>query len=279
MDPLQRLDQIERQAGSLLETIRELRAEFASSPGRQDAKASTGAPSDLRAQLLSMSSYIALSPHIEDDELLTTLLRCAMHVVRAGGAGLTLLDRAKARLVFRAAIGDGSEGIIGYEVPVEGSQHGLAFATGEVQASKPIHTEIESAAKAVFRNVLVAPLIVDGEPIGTMSAVNKQDDPSQRGGDRFTPQDMAAYKLFADLAALIVRQRLREAALKQLMAGKEAEAPGVPAGLRFGKDEAALMAIAEDLAALVRDRPDLVPTFRQLTGLLAGLVGKLGRRR
>ena len=275
MDPVERLDKLEQQAGALLEAIRALRTELASSSGKVPA---AGAP-DLRAQLLSLSSYIALSPQMEEDELLTTLLRCAMHAVRAGGAGLTLLDRKKGRLVFRAAIGDGSEGIIGYEVPVEGSQHGLAFATGEVQASKPIHTEIEAAAKTAFRNVLVAPLVVDGEPIGTMSAVNKQDDPSQRGGDRFTPQDMAAYKLFADLAALVVRQRLREAALKRMMAGEAAEAPEVLGGLRFGKDEAALMAIAQDLAALVRDRPDLVPTVKQLTGLLAGLVQKLGRRR
>jgi len=268
MDPLERLDKLEQQAGLLLEAVRQLRAELTSASGHADRAAP-----DLRSLLLSVSSYIALSPQMEDDELLTTLLRCAMHVVRGGGAGLTLLDRAKARLVFRAAIGDGSEGIIGYEVPVEGSQHGLAFATGEVQASKPIHTEIEAAAKAAFRNVLVAPLIVDGEPIGTMSAVNKQD------GDRFTAQDMAAYKLFADLAALIVRQRLREAVLKQIMAGKEADAPDAPAGLRFGKDEAALAAIAQDLGALVRERPDLVPMVKQLTGLLAGLVQKLGWRR
>lgn len=266
MDPADRLDRLEQQAASLLEAIHELRRELklANDEGRE--------PAD-RASLLTIASYIALSPRIEDDALLTTILRCAMHVVRAGGAGLTLLDRTKNRLVFRAAIGDGSDGIIGYEVPVEGSQHGLAFATGEVQSSTPIHTEIEAAAKAAFRNVLVAPLIVDGEPIGTMSAVNKQS------GDHFSPQDMEAYKLFADLAALVVRQRLREGVLAKVLAGEEAEAPDELMGLRLGKDEAAVMEIAQDIGALVRGRPDLLPLYKQLTGLLAELARRLGWQR
>ncbi len=266
MDPTERLTQLEQQARSLLDAIAALRSELAPSPGTEHA-------AGLQAQLLSIASYIALSPQLEDDALLTMILRCAMHVVRGGGAGLTLLDRDKNRLVFRAAIGDGSEGIIDYEVPVEGSQHGLAFATGEVQSSTPIHTEIEAAAKAEFRNVLVAPLIVDGEPMGTMSAVNKQD------GDHFTVQDMEAYKLFADLAALVVRQRLREGALKRIMAGEDREPSDELAGLRFGKDEAALMSIAQDIGTLVRERPDLLSLYKELTGLLAELSHRLAWRR
>lgn len=259
MNPAERLDQLEQQVRALLKAIDALRDEMV--PVERPAPDSI----DLQAQLLSIASYIALSPQIEDDELLTTILRCAMHVVRGGGAGLTLLDRTKNRLIFRAAIGDGSEGIIGYEVPVEGSQHGLAFATGEVQSATPIHTEIEQAAKAQFRNVLVAPLIVEGEPIGTMSAVNKQD------GDHFTPDDMAAYKLFADLAALVVRQRVRETALRRLMAGDTTDVPEALHDLQFGKDETVLLSIAQDIGALAHERPDLVPLLRKFADLMLNL--------
>jgi len=44
-------------------------------------------------------------------------------VVGAGGAGLTLLDARKKKLVFRAAVGDGADDILGQEVPLKGSRH------------------------------------------------------------------------------------------------------------------------------------------------------------
>lgn len=161
----------------------------------------------------ALASYLALGTGMAQDDLLNTILVCATHVTGAGGAGLTLFDPQKRRLVFQAAVGEGAEGILGYEVPLEGSQHGLAFATGEVQAAAPLHSGIEAAAQRAFRSVLVAPLVADGESIGTLSAVNK------RGADQFTVDDMRIYRYFADIAALLVRQRLREEALKRWLAG------------------------------------------------------------
>ena len=264
----ERLARLKKQADSLLSEIEQLHKDYKSSD-RTGASGSEPAE-DLRTTLMSILSYIALAPQIEEDELLNTILRCAMHTVNAGGAGLTLLDRKKNTLIFRAAIGDGAEGIIGYEVPVEGSQHGLAFATGEVQSSTPIHSEIEDAAKAKFRNVLVAPLLVDGERVGTMSAVNKQD------GDHFTIKDMEAYKLFSDLAAQVVRQRLREEILKKTLNGEYEEAPDKLKGLRFGRSDLTLMSIARDIGKLAREREDLLPFYKQLTGLLLDISTRLG---
>ena len=116
----------------------------------------------------SLAAYLALTPALDEDALLHTLLECARHVVGAGGAGLTLLDAQKKRLVFRAAVGDGARGILGQEVPLKGSRHGLAFATGEVQNNTPSYAGIEKQAQAKFRNVLVAPLLVSGETVGTI---------------------------------------------------------------------------------------------------------------
>jgi GAF domain-containing protein len=141
-----------------------------------------------------------------------------------------------------------------------------------VQSSTPIHAEIEAAAKAAFRNVLVAPLLVEGEPVGTMSAVNKQD------ADRFSPRDMEAYKYFADLAALVVRQRLREGILKRVLGGDRGEVPPELEGVTFDKDDVALMSVVEDIGKLAQERKDVVPLLKQLMGVLLQMSKRLAWR-
>ena len=147
----ERLDEIKQRVSSLAREIEDLHDDLQASEQSQ-AGVSTE-EKDLRSISDSIICFLAFSRRMEEDALLDMILQCAMYIVRAGGAGLTLFDHKKNKLVFKAAIGDGSEGIIGYEVPLEGSQHGLAFATGEVQSATPQHTEIESATKSEFRNL------------------------------------------------------------------------------------------------------------------------------
>ena len=45
-----------------------------------------------RRQARIVASYLALAPGMEEDELLNTLLTCAMAVVRAEGAAVTIFD-------------------------------------------------------------------------------------------------------------------------------------------------------------------------------------------
>jgi GAF domain-containing protein len=201
-------------------------------------------------------AYLALTPAVDEDALLQMLLRCAMGVVGAGGAGLTLLDAKRNRLIFRAAVGDGAQGIIGQEVPLKGSRHGLAFATGEVQSATPLFGKVEKKAQTHFRNVLVAPMHVAGEGVGTISAVNKQ------GADHFSPEDMAAYKLFADLAAVVVRQRSREQILRRGLTGARKSAARLP--VAFAPEDAELLALFESMTRLRNGHPEWVPLMRQL---------------
>jgi GAF domain-containing protein len=218
---------------------------------QKSASGHAGASPKIAKQL---AGYLALAPALGDDALLHNVLRCVMHVVGAGGAGLTLFDPRKQRLVFRAALGDGAEGIVGQEVPLKGSQHGLAFATGEVQAATPIYHKIESAARARFRNVLVAPMMVAGEGVGTLSAVNK------KGADHFSREDMGAIRLFADLAAVVVRQRHREQLLrKDIFAAKPA---GHGVSLAFSADDRELLKLFDALASLKEKQPQLIPKVR-----------------
>ena len=181
------------------------------------------APADYQESLNELHAIAAsasLYSSIEDSQIMKSLLNCAMAVVSGEGTGLTLFDEESESLIFRCAVGLGSEGIIGQKVPPSGSVHGLAFATGEVQSSTPIYNDIESSAKAVFKNVLVAPLTWQEETIGTISAVNKIDV------DFFTPEDMIAFRSFSDVVAAILWQQSQLDQVKKVFSNNT-EAPSI----------------------------------------------------
>jgi GAF domain-containing protein len=256
MDDLKQIEELQRQTATLLAGLESLhQKQVGKSAGVQDGTSFAG-----------IAAFLALGEQA-DATLMTMVLQCAMYAVRAGGSGLTLFDRGKNKLVFQAAVGDGAEGIIGYEVPLEGSQHGLAFATGEIQSSTPIHTDVEKKTGTVFRNVLVAPLVVGEDVIGTISAVNKQD------ADHFSTDDMRTYQLFSELAAQVVRQKLREDAVRKAFSGESfalAKLCDFP-GVSVEDDEIMLMEIFRNTVQIARHRPAMLEVCRQLTrSLLSG---------
>jgi len=266
MEYSQNIDEINQQIQSLINSLNNLKSNI-NSPEKDSFSESNN---NLKKSMNAISTYLAIGPKIEEDQLLNMILGCAMYSVNAGGAGMTIYDSKKEKLIFRAAVGDGAEGILGYEIPLEGSQHGLAFATGDIQSSTPLHNTIEEKAKAKFKNVLVAPLFVDNEGVGTMSAVNKLD------GNHFSPEDMEAYKLFSDLAALVVRQRLREEVLKNLIAGKDKNIPLELEGLNFSKESKQLFDIIQDIMEISRKQEALLPFCKKLTNLLVEMSSQSG---
>lgn len=209
------------------------------------------------ANINRIVSYLALSADIEDDDLLAMVLKSAMYVVDADGAGLTLLDSETNKLVFKAAIGDGAENIIGYSVPLQGSQHGLAFATGDVQSSTPINDDIEEIANAEFKNVLVAPLFIGEDKIGTISAVNK------RSGDHFTPSDIEAYRHFAGVASSVVRQNQRESFLKEAVSGNGQQSTEL-FEFEFSEESRQLMSVIKKLNGVALESPSLLSTIDKI---------------
>jgi len=250
------LKKVERQLGLLAMQIARLRKQAAKSGPKSK-------PSRLQSDAAreALVTYLALTPSLDEDALLEMLLKCAMQVVGASGAGLTLLDPRSQKLVFRAAIGDGAAGIVGQEVPLKGSRHGLAFATGEVQTDRPLYTGVEKAARAHFQNVLVAPLQIAGESVGTISAVNKQ------GADQFNAEDMAAYKLFADLGAVVVRQRCREQVLRSGSAGGRHPWGDPPVPL--APEDGQLLEVFNSVTRIRKDHPEWLPLLKQFIEGLA----------
>ncbi len=263
---LDKLEKISKSLSALAKEINGVRMEMLGS-----AEASAAAESSagsMPSSLAGIGSFLELSPKMNQDLLLTTILRCATYVTGAAGGGLTIFDHQKKMLVFRSAIGPNADRLIGLEVPLEGSVNGLAFASGEVQSTTPIDRTADEITGVVYRNVLVAPLIADGEGVGTITAVNKQN------GDHFTAEDMEAYKLFADLAAQVVRQQLREEMVKRMIKGDDVSMAAGLETIRCSEGDALLMKIAKDIRELSKGREDLLPLFQQLTGLMVEISAR-----
>lgn len=149
-------------------------------------------------------------------EVFEHLLSAACYIVKGAGAGLTLFNTQKERLIFEAAIGIGAKDIVGYEVPLEGSVHGLAFALNETQVSASLHKQIDEQAQTQFDNVLVTPIRSGDNVIGTMSAVNKQ------GAEMFDQRDIEVFQQFALVVAALVEARLDTAIENPAMAEYDA---------------------------------------------------------
>jgi GAF domain-containing protein len=124
---------------------------------------------------------------------------------------------------------------------------------------------IDATTGEHYRNVLIAPLIVNNEAIGTLSAVNKKTE------DQFTPQDIEDYTGFAEVAAHIIRQRLREYNLKQIIEGEAAKIPVELSGVKSLTDDLDLLEIIKNIVTIGSRSPEMVPLCRQLIGALANM--------
>lgn len=265
MDILRRIESVSKVMEALSREVNELRI-LASEASQSSGNTLHSPGREADDQLKIIVSYLAMSPGMEEDELLNTLLTCAMTVVRAEGAAVTIYDESKNALIFRAAVGIAAEKIIGCEVPLSNSQHGIAFRMRQVISSTPMYKVIDNITGEDYRNVLAAPLIINNEPIGTLGAVNKLSE------DHFTPQDILDYSSFAELAAHIIQQRLRESSLKQLIEGTSAKVPKELSGVSILKRERDLLEITKSIAAIGNRSPEMLSLCKQLVDVMANIA-------
>lgn len=244
MDATSRLEDIGKQLRTSVAQLEALRSDLDHCETESDQGAATAWSSAL--------AYLVVAPGLEVAAILETVLRCVMHVTKASGAGLTMFDSNKQKLVFRYLIGEGAEELLGYEVPLEGSQHGLAYASGDIQVGAPMDRQTDALANAKFEQVLVAPLLAEGQSIGTISAVTKARTAP------FTSEDIEALGRFAELAAIVVRQQVRQAAFQSMLEGKHIDVPVELASLEFSESQKQLILLLRRIADLAGDEDRLV---------------------
>ncbi len=136
------------------------------------------------------------------DDTFGAIAGAAASVMRAEAASVIVLDTARDKQVFRAAVGDRSDQLIGVTFDRSAGISGKVLTSGEaeivndVTKEKAHYAEIDELVAFHTRSVIAAPLVNKGRALGVVEVLN----PVQ--ADQFGEQDLALCKVFANLAAI-----------------------------------------------------------------------------
>ncbi len=167
---------------------------------------------EMLAALVDASAAINSAQNL--DETLASIARAAAAVLRSEGSSVIMLDKTRGRQVFRAAVGDRADQLIGMEYEADAGISGKVLQTGQAEIVEDVShdnahlKDIDSQVGFQTRSVLAAPLIHDSVPLGVVEVVNPIE------GGHFHKRDMQLAMVFANLAAITVansqlRERLR----------------------------------------------------------------------
>lgn len=194
---------------------------------------------DLSPEMLAalVDASAAINSAQDLDETLAAIARAAAAVLRAEASSVIMLDKARKKQVFRAAVGDRSDQLIGMEFGEGEGISGMALRSGQAEIVHDVEhdsthfKDIDSQVGFKTRSVLAAPLMSKDEKLGVVEVIN----PIQ--ARRFNEKDRQLGQVFANLAAIAVgnsqlRERLRRdnRGLKESLPGPD-EMIGVSAAM------------------------------------------------
>jgi len=156
------------------------------------------------------------------DDLLSAIAATAVTALEAQAASIAIHDPTADRLVFAAAAGPASGGVVGLAIDAGAGIAGYAFTTGqplavaEATADPRFDPTVAEATGYIPSTLLAAPLSDDAGTIGVLEALDR------RGGS-FTLRDLDVAGALAREATIAVRagQARRDAAtlLRESLAG------------------------------------------------------------
>jgi len=138
------------------------------------------------------------------DETLAAIARAAASVMRAEASSVILLNEALGKQVFRAAVGDRADQLIGLDYDKGVGISGKAIETGETQIVNDVskeeahYAEIDSRLAFQTRSLIATPLINKGRTLGVVEVLNPVS------AESFGDDDGELCKLFANLAAITI---------------------------------------------------------------------------
>ncbi len=178
------------------------------------------------AALVDASAAINVTQDL--DETLDAIARAAAAVMRAEASSVIMLDKVRRKQVFRAAVGDRADQLVGVEydegtgISAKVMKSGQARIVNDVSRENAHFKDIDTLVGFETRSLIAAPLINKGERLGVVEVLNPLH------GSRFSDEDCQLAQVFANLAAIAVansqhRDYLRRdnRGLKQAMRGPE----------------------------------------------------------
>ncbi len=199
---------------------------------------------DRKTLLALVEASHAVNRGLELAEVFELLVRSAAGVLHAQGASVLMLSDAGDELVFQAAVGPGSRGLVGTRIGADQGIAGQVLKTGraaridDTSLNRNFLPDIDRKTHTRTHGLLAAPLVHGSEAIGVVEVVN----PTKK--KQFTDRDLELLKLFANLTASAARNAqaldrlkrenltLRDAAPPPTVVGN---APSIRAALRLAR--------------------------------------------
>ena len=137
-------------------------------------------------------------------ELLEKVMRLASEVARAEASSLLLMDPAANELYFDIALGEKGEALqqirlkIGEGIAGWVAQHQKAAIVNDVTQDPRWTQKADKTTKFKTRAILAVPMMVQGNLVGVMEVINRQD------GAPFTENDAQLLETFASQAGIAI---------------------------------------------------------------------------
>ena len=154
----------------------------------------------------AMSALVDASAAINSaqglDETLAAIARAAASVMRVEASSVIVLDESRDKLVFRAAIGDRADQLMGMAYDKNAGISGKVLRSGqarlvnEVSKEEAHYSQIDELVAFETRCLIAAPLINKGKVLGVVEVLN----PVQ--AEFFDDSDVELCKVFANLGAI-----------------------------------------------------------------------------
>ena len=198
-------------------------------------------PPQMLSSLVDASAAINAAQGL--DETLAAVARAAAAVMKAEAASVIMLDEARGKQVFRAAVGDHGEQLLGVEydrgLGISGKvmQTGQAVIINDVRKERSHYKDIDQLISFQTRSMIAAPLTHKGHKLGVVEVLN----PVQ--SSHFGPADLELCRIFANLAAIAAanaqlydRLQRENRGLKQALRSHNGEMIGSSPAMQQVKD-------------------------------------------
>ena len=153
-------------------------------------------------RLKEISTWV--SSILDLDHLLELIIDTATRMMQAKASSLLLLDPKSKKLYFKVAIGDRKEEVRKYELDVGQGIAGFVAKKGEpllipdVSKDPRWYKEINDSIGFQTRSIACVPMKVEGETIGVVEIIDKED------GSPLQQEDMQLLSVFAELGATAI---------------------------------------------------------------------------
>lgn len=160
---------------------------------------------DRKTLLALVEASRAVNSGLDLEAVFSLLVRSAAEVLRAQGASVLMVSDAGEELIFRAAVGPGSRGLVGTRIDVGQGIAGQVMKTGraaridDTALNRNFLPDIDRKTRTRTRSLLAAPLVYAKQTVGVVEVVN----PTEK--NQFTDRDLELLKLFANLTASAAR--------------------------------------------------------------------------